>query len=289
MKIKFAISVLALVLGSFALTSCQFAAGTAEEDQATPQGWMELPEYSQGLAVRTHTFTLDHDQVRNFTYGWDSKAKLAHWVAYPLSRMYLKGSVTRTESWNLDPYFSDAQQPVLFKGFREYPKYDRGHQIPSGDRRCTPEANAQTFYFTNMTPQLGKNFNQGIWNALEGKVRHIAYGCDTLYVVTGCVLGQDSEYGTDNDGKKIQAPIAYYKALLRYKKGAFQEYSTAAFYLEHKDFYTTDVDKSLALPVNELEEKIGIDLFVNLPAKIGDANAEEIEGQDPTLYSWWWD
>ena len=47
--------------------------------------------------------------------------------------------------------------------------------------------NAQTFYMSNMTPQLNR-LNQDMWAKLETKVR--ANNCsDTLYVVTGAYFG----------------------------------------------------------------------------------------------------
>ena len=40
------------------------------------------------------------------------------------------------------------------------------------------------------------------------------------------------------------------------------------------------------MSIAALEEKLGIDLFVNLPAKVGDAKAAEIEAKAPTVNTW---
>ena len=39
--------------------------------------------------------------------------------------------------------------------------YRRGHQCPSNDRIATAQMNAQTFYYTNKTPQRQNKFNGG--------------------------------------------------------------------------------------------------------------------------------
>ena len=80
-----------------------------------------------------------------------------------------------------------------------------GHQIPSADRTTSNIANSQTFYFTNMTPQLSV-LNGQMWANLEGQVRTWMAASDTLYVVTGAVLktvnGNEAvNYATDAKGE----------------------------------------------------------------------------------------
>lgn len=43
----------------------------------------------------------------------------------------------------------------------------------------------------------------------------------------------------------------------------------------------------MAISIDELEKKLGIDLYVNLPAKVGRSAAEQIEAQDPRNVSVW--
>ena len=108
---------------------------------------------------------------------------VAHWVAYPLNRGLIGAGSGRTDAWGLDPNLPQEHQPVLYESWG-VGWLDRGHQIPSADRLRDGD-NQQTFYGTNMTPQIGKKFNQGIWAKLEGKVRSWSDKYDTLYVVTG--------------------------------------------------------------------------------------------------------
>ena len=42
------------------------------------------------------------------------------------------------------------------------------------------------------------------------------------------------------------------------------------------------------MSIDALEEKLGIDLFVNLPAVIGKSAAAAVEAEDPKTQQWWW-
>lgn len=65
--------------------------------------------------------------------------------------------------------------------------------------------NNQTFYYTNMTPQLQNGLNGAIWAQLEGAVRGWSSGIDTLYVVTGAMpttaTDKQIQYAKDNNRK----------------------------------------------------------------------------------------
>lgn len=262
--------------------------------------WMELPETKEddGLEWGKVTMSYNGSTVRNYSYYYDYGNLVSHWVAYPLNSGLI-GSGSRTNSWGvLDPNMPSSQQAVLSSGYNR--GYDRGHQIPSADR-LSADANPKTFYGTNMTPQIGHGFNQDIWAALEGKVRDWSRTCDTLYVVTGCVVKENSttsggEYAVggyvyDNNGKRVAVPVAYYKAVLRYSKSSstygYSGYCGAAIYLEHKYYSESGIYQEDLISIDALEEKIGIDLFVNLPAAIGESQAAKVEAQDPSNVACW--
>ena len=254
-------------------------------------GWMELPIVEGGLEYHNNFFSMNGKRYRNYSYGWDKKALVAHWVAYPLCPLYL-GSQKRTDEWAYDPNVPQSQQPVLFRGFGGG-GYDRGHQLPSADRTCCREANEQTFYFTNMTPQRGVNFNQKIWASFETRVRDWSRNADTLYVVTGCVVKGSTLTARDNDRKSVTVPVGYFKALLWYSKSSTVTaqnagYRAAAFYLEHKDYSQTGIDRSMSMSVDELEEMVDMDFFPNLKTKAGAAIADRVEAADPKNDTFWW-
>ena len=259
----------------------------------TKVDWLELPAMDDPeLGYYSHSFEMDGKTYRNYSFGWSQKNLVSHWVAYPLCRMYSTKNVNRKDEWAYDPLLgSNSSAPFSYYG-RSTPTdinndpYARGHQLPSADRLCCREANRQTFYGTNMTPQLFDH-NGGIWEKLESKVRAIAERSDTTYVVTGCIVeGEKIVY--DSDGKKMAVPIAYFKALLRFSKSStIGQWNAAAFYLEHRA-YSEGIGKQHSMSIDELEDITGIDFFVNLPARIGEEQAAKLEAADPADSAVWW-
>ena len=288
--------------GKASKTISQKAKGSEVKPDPTPSGgnlspktgWMELPAIPEGMDAFTHSMTVGSVSTRNYSFLWDYNNLVAPWVAYPLCKSFI-GSGGRTDQWALDPLLPEGKQPVLsFHSYRGAAGLVRGHQIPSADR-LNYLANVMTFYGTNATPQIHSGFNEGIWENLEGKVRSWANSSDSLYVVTGCVIdykaGETVKYALDNNGKKVTVPTAYYKVVLRYMKNStvgYSGYSACAVWLDHKVYSTKTIDSSYSMSVDDLEKRLNIDFFVNLPAKVGEETTARIEAEEPKDVAWWW-
>ena len=271
-------------------TSGSGSGGSSEIVSDTPGNWLELPATGDG-----NLYFITHDMPegsglegnRNFSYYYSPDDRLAVWVAYPMYRG-VTGSSGRSNAWGYDPKVPAKYQPDLSKAYRG--GYDRGHQMPSGDRTRNRTLNETTFYFTNMTPQLGR-LNQNAWASLEGLVRNWSSSMDTLYVVTGADIRGATDVAYDNNGAECTVPEGYFKALLGYKKGgsignATGGYIGIAFYFEHREYdndRNTIMEQSMS--IDELENKLGYDFFVNLPGKIGEDAAARVESE----VDGWWD
>lgn len=242
--------------------------GGGDSGDVENHGWLELPKLETAADCRfiTHYVKVGSKNVRNFSMYFDTDERIAYWVAYPHCKMYL-GSVGRSNDFRPDPNFSDSEQMT-----GTVPGYDRGHQIPSGDRTANKEMNSQTFYYSNMTPQLG-SFNQKIWVDMETKVRNWLNGCDTMYVVTGAVLktvggNENVEYAADKNGQKIAVPNYYFKVLLQLRlNNGTPSYQAIGFWFDHKA-NSGSVTSTYARTVDYIEEKTGFDFFSNLPQSV---------------------
>ena len=258
--------------------------------------WMELPVLDNpDLVFFTHDWNggryinKSSSPKRSWSFYWDSRNYVSHWVAYPLNKDLRKGNYGRYDShgggFPKDPILNDLgmTQPDLWSG--SYGGgWTRGHQIPSADRQENESVNMCTYYVTNMTPQQ-YDFNGGIWANLESRVRSYSNNADTLYVVTGCHITPECEWSGKNGGVAARVPSAYYKALLRLKGGS---YSAAAYYLPHSKGISSDNFANYSLSVSELEKKVGVDFFATLPAVVGKEQAAAIESADPgTVVSKW--
>lgn len=257
---------------------------TLTESDLRSSRWLELPAMNDpNLGYYGHGFYMENKRFRNYSFGWSQSDRVSVWVAYPLCERYTRKTVDRKDEWAVDPILEDLSLDPT----RAFSGYARGHQIPSADRLCSREANRQTFYGTNMTPQLSSH-NGGIWETLESKVRAIANKSDTTYVVTGVVLSTSGKKVTDSRGRAVTVPDAYYKAVLRYSRSSdYGSWNAAGFYLEHRS-YTGGLKPEYSMSIDELERKTGLDFFANLPAHVGEAKAASIEAADPTAVSLWW-
>lgn len=249
-------------------------------EQACP-AWMELPAsvaMDETVHMVTHTAQMQGRLQRNYTMLYDEELYAALWVAYPLCASHTSSG--REESWGYDPYVPSESQTNVNKGYgvseptANYPKnfYARGHQIPNADRSGVPEMMAQTYYSTNMTPQIQNGFNGGIWAKLEEAVRMEIPQGDTLYVVTGAVFekhGVDEEVKeivNRNDSKTLPVPNYYWKALLKVRRenGEVTEASTIGFWLPHDDLKGRTYP-DYAVSVDQIEAWTGFNLFPSIP------------------------
>lgn len=254
---------------------------TVAEPVLEDPAWMELPAPSlmdKSLHVVTHTAQMQGRLQRNYTILYDEDLYAALWVAYPLCVDHTSSG--REETWGYDPHVPKLSQTNVNKGYgateptANYPNnfYARGHQIPNADRSGVPDMMAQTYYSTNMTPQIQNGFNGSIWAKLEEAVRMEIPQGDTLYVVTGAVF---EKYGTDekvktivnkNDSKTLPVPNYYWKALMKVKRaeGKVTDASTIGFWLPHGDLKGHSY-ADYAVSVDQIEEWTGFNLFPSIP------------------------
>jgi len=258
-------------------------------------GWLELPGYSvesltgttdsslSDLYNVTHTAPMGGIEQRNYTLLYDPETFISYWVAYPICSDHL--TTGRVDTWGIyDPKVPQEKQVNLSSGYgvsvtptsfsEQY--YARGHQIPNADRNNVVDMQTQTYYPTNMTPQLQNGFNGGIWMDLEAAVRS-AVKTDTVYVVTGAAFykkGQPEAVETIySKSKTLPIPNYYWKALLKVKRDSNNNVNGACavgFWLEHREDLreNTSAYQNYTVSVDQLEEWTGLDLFKNLPVPL---------------------
>jgi endonuclease G len=215
---------------------------------------------------------------------YDTAQRHAVWVAYKFYSRYNEKSVKRSDAWAYDPKI-----PVIYQSLKKsqtYPGYDRGHLCASEDRVFDLEANKETFFFSNMSPQKGC-FNQQTWKYLEEAVRKWAQSenCDTLYVVAGGAINQGVEsLGKLKTRNNVTIPKYYFKALLRRQGDSFH---SIAFWLENRCYSPNKITHQYAISIRELEEKTGIDFFPNLKYVLPDnPSLEDIVESSFNIEKW---
>lgn len=142
---------------------------------------------------------------------FDPATKNPIWVAERLTRNDLNApKEERTDDFKPNPFVPNPAQASLadYRGS----KLDRGHMAPAADMYgISPTAMSESFFLTNMVPQVGPNQNRGIWADLESKVRAWAKTRGELLVVTGPIY----ENNVVTMGKsKVWVPTKLYKVIV---------------------------------------------------------------------------
>lgn len=242
----------------------------------------EIPHLNDQNVYADHYVTMDGVQILNYALEWDNTKRHANWVAFTFDTTTSADNVKRTDAWSVDPKLPAEMQ--VQESDHKNDGFDKGHLCASEDRVYLKEANEQTFYYSNMSPQLN-DFNGGFWGKLEARVqtwgRSTADGVyDKVYVTKGGTLnkllknfkGTTVNGGTpttDANGFTIHGlacPEYYFMAVLSQKDDVFH---AIAFLVPHKEGMTrnpsSDELKEYVVSVDKLEEETGIDFFCNLP------------------------
>lgn len=259
------------------LTQGAFVQAEAPEIDYEQTSWAEMPlvKENDGNIYVTHMTKASGKTMRNYSMCYDPDVKAALWIAYPLHDCYTRKAVDRTDAWGYDPLIPAKYQVNMEKGMSN--GYDRGHQVASADRLASYDMNAQTFYYTNMTAQVGA-MNQGIWNDLENKIRNEYICRDTLYVVTGCVMTTEDDtqvkWVNNRNGGQVAVPKAYFKVFLRTKSGNTgkavdnSNATTIGLWVENRSYGDEPSRASIVKSVDEIERLTGFTFFPQISDEI---------------------
>jgi len=221
-----------------------------------------LPTSTTGQIVHHEGYSLSYSETH----------EQAEWVAYELKKSHLLNFNYKR------PYFEiDNAVKTGAAHWHNYKNsgYDRGHLCPAADRRYSQSAHDETFLTSNISPQEHE-FNSGIWNALEQKVRYWASKYDGVFVVTGGVLNGDMETIGD---EKVSVPNQFYKIVLDNNHGNIK---MIAFLIPHKT--SNEALYKFVVPVDSIEKLTGLDFFPQLEDFLENKIERTIGSIDWNLY-----
>lgn len=207
-----------------------------------------------------------------YTVQFNTKTNIPDWVAWKLDKRRLNDKkVSRLNKFKPDPALgqsSPTHDDYTNSG------YDRGHMCPANNCLQSGEAVLESFYMSNVCPQRS-DLNKGSWATLEEKCGSwlVDNFYSELYIVCG-PIPQDVYYtkitGTDKD---IYVPDRFFKAIIGKKtKGG---YAGIAFVFAQDG-------EATPMSIDQLELKIHMDLFVNMPSRI----TSKAERMQPNLSDW---
>lgn len=212
--------------------------------QTKPISHLEIPATGSTDLIIVHT---------GFSLVYNETHEQASWVAYELTKEETTKKFERTDKFIPDPKVStETANNADYAGAG----YDRGHLAPAADMGWSKTTVAESFYYSNMSPQE-PGFNRGIWKKTEELVRDWAVENNSLYVVTGPVLANGLKFIGKNE---VSVPKYYYKVILDYSQPSVKG---IGFIMLNAD--SKESPGSFAVSIDSIEQFTGIDFFPLLP------------------------
>lgn len=230
-----------------------------------------LPKPVEGEEVISHLA---------YSLVYDENHEQAKWVVHIISTDIIDGKASRSNNFRVDTLVKtgSATEKDYFlktkklgeKNKYEYDGfgYDRGHLAPSADFKWNKKALSESFYYSNMSPQLA-DFNRKKWAKLEGLMRgYVENNNEQLFIVTGPILN-DSLPVIERGENQVTIPEYFYKVALDYANK-----KAIGFIMPNKDI--KNPISSFAVSINEVEMATGIDFFYQLEDEL----EEQLESQN---------
>lgn len=200
-----------------------------------------------------------------YAMSYSEEHEQPEWVAYELTKESIrKPNVPRSGNFRPDP---KVRKGSAVKNDYRGSGYDRGHLVPAGDMAFNKKAMSETFYLSNMSPQI-RNFNSGVWRELEERVRDWAWDNKHIYVVSGPVLSRGI---LDKIGpNEVSVPEEYYKVILDYTQPGLKGIG----FIMRNEIGTAPL-MDYATSIDEIEEITGLNFFPQIP----DEDEEKLESK----------
>lgn len=207
----------------------------------------EIPELHAGDTVVEHA---------GYALLYNERHEQASWVAYELTKKETANDFERTDKFLEDPLVKTGTATLI-----DYAKsgYDRGHLAPAADMGYSLTTITESFYFSNMSPQV-PSFNRGVWKKLEEQVRDWAIYYSAVYVVTGPVLTENLPTIGPN---QVSVPAYYYKLVVNYE----QEAARAIGFLLPNAASTQPL-QSFVVSIDSVEALTGFNFYPGLPVEL---------------------
>lgn len=168
--------------------------------------------------------------------------------------------------------------------------YDRGHQVPSphtcdcrnltmnpqapaADAKFSQEAMDETFYLTNMAPQVGSGFNRDYWAHFEEFCRRLTTHYPSVRIITGPLylprLHSDNKwrvsYEVVGSPPSIAVPTHFYKIIVAEDGKTGGSVSIGAFVLPNAVISNSTRLTEFEVPLEVIERASGLEFLRMLP------------------------
>lgn len=234
-----------------------------------PSGWFSYgaPGPTNDLASRT-----------SFISVYDRRMRNPAWVAEHITAESLSGAKGDRKN---SVFLEDQAVPEIFRArLKDYFRsgYDRGHMAPAADAKFNQQAMDETFYLTNMCPQVGEGFNRDYWAHLEDFCRRLTAKYRSIRVITGPLylpkLDSDGKYRVSYEvigsPPNVAVPTHFYKIILGESGAApspTASVAIGAFVLPNAPIDNKTPLAEFSVPVEMIEKASGLDFLSLVPTE----------------------
>ncbi|KAH8377862.1 hypothetical protein KR093_007518 [Drosophila rubida] len=216
------------------------------------------------------------DDVRiysDFVLSYDRRNRIAHWVCEHLQKATLEGrpGVSRASA----TYRPDLSVPSAFRSSLadyRHSGFDRGHLAAAGNHRREQLHCNETFFLTNIAPQIHRGFNSGAWNKLENYVRQLTQRFGSVYVCTGPLYKPRATQNTSKwtleyqmiGSNMVAVPTHYFKVITIESRLVLGKPYMEAYVLPNASIPAKVTLRAFLVDIREIEHYAGLKFFDGL-------------------------
>lgn len=206
--------------------------------------------------------------------SYDRRTRNPHWVVEHITPASL---ARRDADRKHSNFLEDDGVPAKFRaGLKDYYRsgYDRGHQVPAADAKWSQQAMDETFYLSNMCPQVGEGFNRDYWAHFEDFCRRLTVRYPSVRIVTGPLYLPKKDpvdnkwyvkYEMIGSPPSVAVPTHFYKVIFAEDGKAGGNVALGAFVLPNAPIDNKKPITDFEVPVEAVERASGLEFASKLP------------------------
>ncbi|GAB1320662.1 nuclease [Madurella fahalii] len=208
--------------------------------------------------------------------SYDRRTRNPHWVVEHITpaSLAVRDGDRKNSVFLEDPSIPEKFQAKLKDYFRS--GYDRGHQVPAADCKWSQRAMDETFYLSNMCPQVGEGFNRDYWAHFEDFCRRLTAKYPSVRIVTGPLYlpkrdPQDGKwyvkYEMIGNPPNVAVPTHFYKVIFAEEEEAAPggKVALGAFVLPNARIPNEKPLADFEVPIEAVERASGLEFASKLP------------------------
>lgn len=207
--------------------------------------------------------------------SYDRRLRNPHWVVEHITPASL---AQREGDRRHSVFIEDEGVPEKFRArLKDYFRsgFDRGHQVPAADCKWSQQAMNETFYLSNMCPQVGEGFNRDYWAHFEDFCRRLTDRYPSVRIVTGPLYlpRRDpadgkwyTKYEMIGNPPSVAVPTHFYKVIFAEDGRAGGNVALGAFVLPNAPIPNQKPITDFEVPLEAVERASGLEFATRLPA-----------------------